>query len=90
MRYKGFPYTPGDFWVLLPETTAEGAGKIAERIRKTLVTHMFSEIENDCLRVVFGVAATPGKGIETPADLLAAAAEALAKIPAGKDHKIAV
>jgi len=80
----------GDFWVLLPETTAEGAGKIAERIRKTLVTHMFAGMESDCLRVVFGVAATPGKGIETPADLLAAAAEALAKTPAGKDHKIAV
>ncbi len=51
---------------------------------------MFSEMENDCLRVVFGVAASPGKGIETPADLLAAAAEALAKTQAGKDHKIAV
>ena len=80
----------GDFLVLLPETSEQGAGQIAERIRKTLVTHMFPDLENDCVRIVFGVAATPGKGIDSPAELLAAASKALEQAKPTKDHKIAV
>ena len=40
---------------------------------------MFPELENDCVRIIFGVAATSGKGIDSPADLLAAASDALEK-----------
>ncbi len=80
----------GDFLVLLPEMSEQGAGQIAERIRKTLVTHMFPELEKDCVSIVFGVATTPGKDIDSPAALLAAASDALEQAPAKKDHKIAV
>jgi diguanylate cyclase (GGDEF)-like protein len=75
----------GNFLILLPDTPEQGAGQIAQRIRKTLVTHMFPELENDCVRIIFGVAATPGKDIECPADLLAAASDALEKAQEQKD-----
>ena len=79
----------GNFLVLLPVTSQQGAGQIAERIRETLVTHMFPDLENDCVRIVFGVATT-GKGIDSPAELLAAASNALDQAKPTKDPKIAV
>lgn len=78
----------GDFLILLPDTPQQGAGKIAQRIRKNLVTHMFPELENDCVRIIFGVAATSSKAIESPADLLAAASEALEKAQKQKDNTL--
>ncbi|MEE8127567.1 MAG: DUF484 family protein [Nitrospinaceae bacterium] len=80
----------GNFLILLPDTSEQGAGHIAQRIRKTLVTHMFPELENDCVRIIFGLAATPGKDIESPADLLAAAGEALEKAQKQKDKALTV
>ncbi len=79
----------GDFLILLPDTAQQGAGQIAQRIRKTLITHMFPELENDCVKIIFGVAAT-GKGIESPADLLAAASDALEKAQQQKDSALTV
>ena len=76
----------GDFLILLPDTKEPGAGQIAQRIRKTLVTHMFPELENDCVRIIFGVASTTGKEIHSPADLLAAASDALDKAIEHKDN----
>ena len=67
----------GDFLVLLPETGEKGAKQIAERIRKTLVMHMFPGLENDCVHIVYGLAAYPEGDIETPEALLAAASDAL-------------
>ncbi len=78
----------GNFLVLLPDTSAEGAGLIAERIRKVLITQMFPELENGCVKIIFGVAAYPGKKLKTPADLLAAASDALAKAKQKKDQKV--
>lgn len=78
----------GDFLILLPDTSEQGAGQIAQRIRKTLVTHMFPELENDCVKIIFGVAATPDKEIESPADLLAAASDALEKAQEQKDSAL--
>jgi diguanylate cyclase (GGDEF)-like protein len=81
----------GDFLILLPDTSEKGAGQIAERIRKTLVTHMFPDLENDCVRIIFGVAsAIPGKDIDSPADLLAAASDALEKAQENKDKALTV
>ena len=68
----------------------QGSGQIAERSRKTLGTHMCPELEEDCVSIVFGVATTPGKAIDSPAALLAVASDALAQAQAKKDHKIAV
>ena len=51
---------------------------------------MFPELENDCVKIVFGVAVTPGKDIDSPAALLAAASDALEQAQAKKDQKIAV
>ncbi len=76
----------GDFLILLPDTPEQGAGKIAQRIRKTLVTHMFPELENDCVRIVFGVTAISHKGIDSPGDLLAAASDALEQAKKQKDN----
>ena len=75
----------GDFLILLPDTSEQGAGQIAQRIRKTLVTHMFPELENDCVKIIFGVATTSDKEIESPADLLVAASDALEKTQEQKD-----
>ncbi len=80
----------GDFLILLPDTSEQGAGQIAQRIRKMLITHMFPELENDCVRIIFGVTATSGKGIESPADLLAAASDALEKAKGQKDSALTV
>jgi diguanylate cyclase (GGDEF)-like protein len=80
----------GDFLILLPDTAEQGAGQIAQRIRKTLVTHMSPELENDCVRIVFGVTAIPGKGINSPADLLAAASKALEKAKKQKGNALTV
>jgi diguanylate cyclase (GGDEF)-like protein len=80
----------GDFLILLPDTSEPGAGQIAQRIRKTLVTHMFLDLENDCVRIIFGVAATPGREIDSPADLLAAASDALEKAQEQKDNALTV
>jgi diguanylate cyclase (GGDEF)-like protein len=80
----------GDFLILLPDTSEPGAGQIAQRIRKTLVTHMFPDLENDCVRIIFGVAATPGREIDSPADLLAAASDALEKAQEQKDNALTV
>jgi len=76
----------GDFLILLPDTSEQGAGQIAQRIRKTLITHMFPDLENDCVKIIFGVAATSGKEIDSPADLLAAASNALEKAQEQKDE----
>ena len=75
----------GDFLILLPDTSEEGAGQIAQRIRRTLVTHMFPELENDCVKIIFGVAATSSKEIQSPADLLTAASDALEKAQEQQD-----
>jgi diguanylate cyclase (GGDEF)-like protein len=80
----------GNFLILLPDTAGQGAGQIAQRIRKTLVAHMFPELENDCVKVIFGVATTAGKGIKSPADLLAAASDALEKAQEQKDSALTV
>jgi diguanylate cyclase (GGDEF)-like protein len=80
----------GDFLILLPDTAQRGAGQIAQRIRKTLVTHMFPELENDCVKIIFGVATASGKDIESPADLLAAASDALEKAQEQKDSALTV
>ncbi len=80
----------GDLLILLPDTSEEGAVKIAQRIRRTLITHMFPELENDCVKIIFGVAATPGKEIESPADLLAAASDALEQAMEQKDQALTV
>jgi diguanylate cyclase (GGDEF)-like protein len=80
----------GNFLILLPDTPEKGAGHIAERIRKTMVTHMFPELENDCVKIIFGVASHPGEGIESPADLLAAASDALEKAQKQKDNSTTV
>jgi len=80
----------GDFLILLPDTAAQGARQIAQRIRKTLVTHMFPELENDCVRIIFGLASTSGKDINSPADLLAAASDALEKAQELKDSALTV
>jgi diguanylate cyclase (GGDEF)-like protein len=80
----------GNFLILLPDTPEKGAGHIAERIRKTMVTHMFPELENDCVKIIFGVASLPGEGIESPADLLAAASDALEKAQKQKDNSTTV
>jgi diguanylate cyclase (GGDEF)-like protein len=80
----------GDFLILLPDTAEQGAGQIAQRIRKTLVTHMFPELENDCVKIIFGVATASGKEIESPADLLAAASDALEKAQEQKDSALTV
>lgn len=78
----------GNFLVLLPDTSAKGAGQIAQRIQKTLVTHMFPDLENDCVKIIFGVVAYPGKKLKTPADLLAAASDALEKAKQKKGQKV--
>ena len=78
----------GNFLVLLPDTSAKGAGQIAQRIQKTLVTHMFPDLENDCVKIIFGVVVYPGKNIKTPADLLAAASDALEKAKQKKGRKV--
>ena len=52
----------GDFLILLPDTTEQGAGQIAQRIRKTLVTHMFPELENDCVKNYFWSGRDHGQG----------------------------
>ena len=80
----------GDFLILLPDTAEQGAGQIAQRIRKTMVTHMSPELENDCVRIVFGVTAISRKGINSPADLLAAASKALEKAKKQKDNALTV
>lgn len=80
----------GDFLILLPDTSEQGAGQIAQRIRKTFITHMFPELENDCVRVIFGVTATSNKDIESPADLLAAASDVLNKAQKQKDSALMV
>ena len=80
----------GDFLILLPDTSEEGAGQIAQRIRKMLVTHMFPELENDCVKIIFGVAATSSKEIESPADLLASASDALEKAQEKKVNLLTV
>jgi diguanylate cyclase (GGDEF)-like protein len=80
----------GNFLILLPDTAEQGAGQIAQRIRKTLVTHMFPELENDCVKVIFGVATTVGKDIKSPADLLAAASDALEKAQEQKGSALTV
>ena len=80
----------GNFLILLPDTTEQGAGQIAQRIRKTLMTHMFPELENDCVKIIFGVATTSGKGIQSSADLLAAASDALEKAQEHKDRALTV
>ena len=51
---------------------------------------MFPELENDCVKIIFGVAATPGKDIDSPADLLAAASDALKKAQEQKDSALTV
>ena len=78
----------GYFLILLPDTSEQGAGQIAQRIRKTMINHMFPELENDCVRIIFGVAATPGKEINSPADLLASASDALEKAQEQKDRAL--
>lgn len=78
----------GNFLVLLPDTSAKGAGQIAQRIQKILVTHMFPDLENDCVKIIFGVVAYPGKHLKTPADLLAAASDALEKAKQKKGQKV--
>ena len=80
----------GDFLILLPDTSGKGAGQIAQRIRKSLVTHMSPKLENDCVRIIFGVATTSGKEIESPADLLVAASDALEKAQEQKDSALTV
>ena len=80
----------GDFLILLPDTAEQGAGQIAQRIQKSLVTHMSPELENDYVRIVFGVTAIPRKGINSPADLLAAASDALEKAKKQKDSALTV
>ena len=67
-----------------------GVNLFAQRIRKTLVTHMFPELENDCVKIIFGVATASGKEIESPADLLAAASDALEKAQEQKDSALTV
>jgi len=80
----------GDFLILLPDTSEQGAGQIAQRIRKTLITHMFPDLENDCVKIIFGAADTSSKDIDSPADLLAAASDALAKSNEQKDNALTV
>ncbi len=80
----------GDFLILLPDTSEQGAAQIAQRIRKTLVNHMFPELENDCVKIIFGIAATSGRGINTPTDLLTAASGALEQARDRKDRALAV
>ena len=75
----------GDFLILLPDTSEQGAGKIAQRIRKTLVTELFPKQDNDGTKIIFGVATTSSKEIESPADLLVAASDALEKAQEQKD-----
>ena len=78
----------GDFLILLPDTTEQGAGQIAQRIRKTLMTHMFPELENDCVKIIFGVATASDKDIKSSADLLAAASDALEQAQEQKEHAL--
>lgn len=80
----------GDFLILLPDTPEKGAAQIAQRIRKTVITHMFPELENDCVKIVFGAADTSGKEINSPADLLAAASDAMDKAREKKDNAVTI
>ena len=78
----------GDFLVLLPDTSEKGAGQIAQRIRKMLVTDLFAEQENDDMKIMFGIATTASKEVGSPADLLVAASDALEKAKEQKDSAL--
>ncbi|MDH3257484.1 MAG: GGDEF domain-containing protein, partial [Nitrospinota bacterium] len=80
----------GDFLILLPDTSEQGAGEIAGRIREIVTCQMFPGVVNDCVKINFGVATTSGKEIETPADLLAAASDALEQAQEQKDNAVTV
>jgi diguanylate cyclase (GGDEF)-like protein len=67
----------GDFLILLPDTSQKGAGEIAGRIREIVTAQMFPGVVTDCVKITFGVATTSNKDVESPADLLAAASDAL-------------
>jgi uncharacterized protein YigA (DUF484 family) len=80
----------GDFMILLPDTSQKSAGKIAGRVRDIVTAQMFPGVENDCVKIIFGVATTSDKEIETPDDLLAAASDALKKEQEQKDRALTV
>ena len=80
----------GDFLILLPDTSQKSAGKIAGRVRDIVTAQMFPGVENDCVKIIFGVATTSDKEIETPDDLLAAASDALKKEQEQKDRALTV
>ncbi len=80
----------GDFLILLPDTAEQGAGEIAGRVREIVTSQMFPGVVNGCVKINFGVATTSGKEIESPADLLAAASDALEKAQEQKDSALTV
>ncbi len=67
-----------EFIVLLPSTTEEGALEVAEKLRKTVMGHSFSNGDKCCqLTVTIGVSSRSELNVYTWADLLRHADEAV-------------
>jgi diguanylate cyclase (GGDEF)-like protein len=67
-----------EFIAVIPEASLSEAGKIAERIRKSIEDATFNvEIENIKITASFGVSAYPSEGIRSAEDLIREADKAL-------------
>src|SRR5262249_25075534 len=74
-------YGGDEFTVVLPQTNAEGARIIAERVREALAEHVFLEAMGLAVRVTasIGVASFPDHG-ESGEDLIGHADEAMYRV----------